>query len=98
MNNLYEALEICLQELERGADIETALARYPDLADEMRPILEASAGARKMAVPMPSAEVIKRNRAKVLQYASQMREGKARSSQRIWFASLRRLAVTLAVL
>ena len=42
MNNLYDALEICLQELEQGADIETALIRYPDLADELRPILELS--------------------------------------------------------
>jgi hypothetical protein len=97
MNNLYEALEICLQDIEQGADIESVLFRYPDLADELRPILEASTGARKMAVPAPSAEVIRRNRARVLQHASQMREAKANSSQQFWFASLRRLVVTLAV-
>jgi uncharacterized protein DUF5667/uncharacterized protein DUF5666 len=98
MNNLYEALEICLQDIEQGADIETALFRYPDLADELRPILEASVEARKMAVPPPSREVVGRHRAKVLQQAAKMREAKARSSQRMWFVSLRRLAVTLAVL
>lgn len=98
MNNLYEALEICLQDIEQGADIETALFRYPDLADELRPILETSVNARKMAVPAPSNEVVQRNRAKVLQHAAQMREVKVNSSQRIWFASFRRLAVTLAVL
>jgi uncharacterized membrane protein YgcG len=102
MNNLYEALEICLQDIEQGADVETVLLRYPDLAEELRPILEASAGAKSMAVPVPSPEVVRRNRAKVmhtaLQYATQMREAKSRSSQRIWFASLRRIAVTLAVL
>jgi uncharacterized membrane protein YgcG len=101
MNNLYEALEICLQDIEQGADVETVLFRYPDLAEELRPILEASAGARGMAVPAPSPEVVRRNRAKVMhtaeQYASQMREAKSRSSQRLWFASLRRIAVTLAV-
>jgi uncharacterized membrane protein YgcG len=97
MNNLYEALEICLQELEQGADMETVLFRYPDLADELRPILEASAGAKSMAAPLPSVEVVRRNRAKVLQHAAQMRESKVKSSQRIWFASLRRIAVTLAV-
>jgi uncharacterized membrane protein YgcG len=32
-----------------------------------------------------------------LQHAAQMREAKSRSSQRLWFASLRRIAVTLAV-
>jgi hypothetical protein len=98
MNNLYEALEVCLQDIEKGADLETVLFRYPDLADELRPILEASAGAKRMAVPGPSAEMVRRNRAKVLQHAAQWREAKVKSSQRIWFASLRRIAVTLAVL
>jgi hypothetical protein len=97
MNNLYEALEICLQEIEQGADVEIVLSRYPDLADELRPILEASAGARSMAVPGPSPEVVRRSRAKVMQSAAQMREAKARSSRSMWFASLRRAAVTLAV-
>jgi hypothetical protein len=66
MNNLYEVLEICLREIEQGADIETVLFRYPDLADELRPILEASLHARRMAILGPSAEVVRRNRAKVL--------------------------------
>lgn len=98
MNNLYEVLEICLQELEHGADIESVLFRYPDLADELRPILETSVDASKMAVPAPSDEVVRRNRAKVLQHAAQMREANIQPSRRIWFTSLRRLAVTLAVL
>jgi uncharacterized membrane protein YgcG len=98
MNNLYEVLEICLQELEQGADIETVLIRYPDLADELRPILETSVDASKMAVPAPSDEVVRRNRAKVLQQAAQMREANVQPARRIWFTSLRRLAVTLAVL
>lgn len=97
MNNLYEALETCLQDIEKGADVESVLFRYPDLADELRPILEASADAKSMAVPGPSPDVVRRNRATVLQYAAQMREGKAGSSQRMWFTSLRRIAVTLVV-
>lgn len=97
MNNLYEVLEVCLQELEQGADIETILFRYPDLAEELRPILEGSVNARSMAIVAPTSEVVRRNRAKVLQHAAQMREAKPRSSQRIWFASLRRVAVTLIV-
>lgn len=97
MNNLYETLEICLQDIEQGADIETVLFRYPELADELRPILEASAGAKSMAVPAPSAEVMRRNRAKVLQHAAQMREVRVKSFQRLWLVSLRRLAVSLAV-
>ena len=97
MNNLYEALEICLQDIERGADLESVLFRYPEFADELRPILEASAGAKRMAVPAPPPDVVRRNRARVLQYAAQMREGNVKSYRRVWFASLRRLAVTLAI-
>lgn len=96
MNNLYEALEVCLEAIEQGADIDTVLSRYPDLADELRPILETSRNASSLAVPAPTTETVRRNRAKVLQRAAQMRESK-RSSRRVWFASLRRVAVTLAV-
>src|SRR5687767_5460813 len=97
MNELYEALEICLQDLEQGADLETILSRYPALAEELRPILEGSVHARSMAIAAPAPEAMRRNRAKVLQHAAQMREAKSQSSQRVWFASLRRVAVTLAV-
>lgn len=97
MNNLYEVLELCLQEIEKGADVETVLFRYPDLADELRPILEGSVKARSMAIAAPSAEVVQRSRAKVQQHAARLRESQAGSSRRVWFVSLRRLAVTLAV-
>lgn len=97
MNKLYDILELCLQEIEQGADIDTVLFHYPDFADELRPILEASVDAKSMAVPAPSAEVVRRNRAKVLQQAAQMRESRVKSSRRIWFASLRRVTVTLTV-
>lgn len=99
MNKLYEILEVCLQDIEQGVDMETVLFRYPDLADELRPILEASVQAKNMAVSAPSAEVLRRNRARVLQRAAQMREAKsARSVQRNWFMAFRRVAVTLVVL
>jgi hypothetical protein len=95
--DLYEALEVCLKDMEQGADLDTLLFRYPELADELRPILEGSLNARSIAVPEPAAEVVRRNRARVLQHAAQMREAKVKPSRRIWFASLRRVAVTLVV-
>jgi uncharacterized membrane protein YgcG len=98
MNNLYEALEVCLQEVEQGAEVDTVLFRYPDLADELRPILEASLNAKNMAIPAPAADVVRRNRARLLQQAAQMREAAVkRSSRRVRSASLRRVAVTLAM-
>lgn len=99
MNNLYEALEVCLQDIEQGADIETVLFRYPALADELRPILEASVNAKGMAVPDPSAEVMRRNRAKLLRNAAEMRAANIQLVSRSnWFGSLRRVAVTLVIL
>lgn len=96
--NVYEILEKCLVEIEQGADVDTVLFRYPEYADELRPVLQAAVEAKVMAAPEPSAEVARRNRAKVLQRAAEMREAKVNpSSSRVWFASLRRLAVTLAV-
>ena len=74
MNNLYDIVEICLQDVENGLELEKILARYPEHAEELRPILQASINAKKMAVPAPSADVMRRNRAKLLQHAAQMRE------------------------
>src|SRR5215208_6747410 len=86
---MYITPHACLAYMKHG---------YPDLADDLRPILEASVNARRMAVPAPAPEVVQRNRARVLQHAAQLREAKTRtSSRRMWFTSLRRVAVTLAV-
>ena len=80
MNNLYEALEVCLEAIEHGVDIETSLARYPDIADELRPIVHASVIARDKAVSTPSLHVIRHNRAKFLQRAAELREAQVKSS------------------
>ena len=99
MNNLYEALEVCLQDIELGANIETSLLRYPDIADELRPILETSIHAKGLAAPVPSENVIRRNRAKFLQRAAELRQVQVKPSQTLgWFSSIRRAAITLAVL
>ena len=99
MNNLNEALDVCLQEIELGADIETSLLRYPDIADELRPILETSIHAKGLAVSVPSSDMLQRNRAKLLQRAAELRETQLKSrSTPSWFNSLRRAAIALAVL
>jgi len=96
MNDLFDTLEICLQELETGADLETVLARYPDLARELRPILKASMATRMMSVPAPSLEVVRRGRAKVLQHALEMREGKLAPRKRM-IPIFQRLAISFAL-
>ena len=97
--NKYEILEICLRELEQGESLDTVLARRPELADELRPILETAVKARAIAAPSPSEVVIRRSRARVLQRAAELREQKAAlPSRRLWSAPLRRALVTLAML
>ena len=108
MNNLYEALESCLHDIENGADVEAVLLRYSDIAAELRPIVQASVNAKSLAAPNPSVDVMQRNRARLLQRASEMRASKAGSLPRFpWLrgrnetsgvVQLRRLAVTLIVL
>jgi hypothetical protein len=98
MNELYDILETCLNELDQGASIESVLTRYPAHADELRPILEASVDARNIAVPEPASDIVRRNRARVLQHAAQMREAKAQSSRRLWSVPLRRALVSLVVI
>jgi hypothetical protein len=99
MTNLYDVLEICLQDIEQGADVDTVLFRYPEFADELRPILEVSVKARSIVIPEPPADVVRRGRAKVLQHAAELREAKvARPARRLWTVPLRRALVSLAVI
>jgi len=98
MNDLYDVLELCLQEIEKGTEVETVLSRYPNHAEELRPILVTSVQAIQLAPPGPSPEVERRGRAKVLQQAAQMREAKATPSRRIWSVPLRRALVSLAMI
>lgn len=77
MTNLFDALEFCLQEMERGAEIESVLARFPEHAEELRPILKTATKAQKMAVATPDADVVRRSRARVMQHAAELREATA---------------------
>lgn len=75
-DNLYDALEICLQALEKGADVESCLKLFPALADELRPILETATLARTQAIQDVPVDGMRRGRARVLQHAAELREQK----------------------
>lgn len=98
MSNLYDVLEMCLKELEQDQDLDAILARYTDIAQELRPVLEMALQAREKSVPEPSADAIRRNRTKVLQSASKMREQQAATIRRMWSVPFRRALVSLAVI
>ena len=107
-NNLYDSLEICLQALEEGADgasLESCLAQFPELADELRPILETAVQARAQAVREVPADAMRRGRARVLQHAAELRERERAAAlapfwRKLWQSgrAVRTLATSLAVL
>ena len=45
---LVLALQDCLQSLQKGASLEAALARYPDIRSELLPLLQAAQAARNV--------------------------------------------------
>ncbi len=82
--NLYDALEICLQALEKGADIEICLQLFPTLTDELRPILETATQARTQAIQDVPVDGMRRGRAQVLQHAAELREQKRLAVVPFW--------------
>jgi len=96
MNNLYDILEICLQEMANGVDLATLLERYPDIAAEVEPLLSTASIAKLVAVPVPSLDVLNRNQAKVLRRFDQVWD--AQPVARNWFPSLRLSAVAFMLL
>jgi hypothetical protein len=96
-NKLYDVLENCIQALERGENLDSILARYPDLKDELRPVLEASLHARTFGGGDIPSDVQRRGRARLMQRASEMREAK-RAPRRRMIPMFSRLAITFSVL
>ena len=96
MNNIFDALEVCLQEIENGADMETVIARFPNFAVELRLILETSLKAKSMSAAEPSPEAIRRGRARVMQRAAEMRESKAAPRKRV-IPAFQRLALSFSL-
>ncbi len=96
MNNIFDALEICLQELENGTDMEAVLARFPDLAGELRPILKASEKARSLSAAEPSEDAIRRGRARLMQRAAEMRESRVAPRKRV-IPAFQRLALSFSL-
>ena len=94
---LYEALEVCLNALDTGADTESVLKRFPELEDELAPILEASQQAKTLAIPEVPEKAIQRGKMHVLQHANEMRKAIVRPRQRWAMFTFPRLAASLAV-
>jgi uncharacterized membrane protein YgcG len=96
MNKLFDVLENCISALEQGETKEAILARYPELKDQLGPMLEAARLARQMKVTEPPAQVIQRGRVRLLQQAAQMRARSQSAPQRV-IPAFQRLALALAL-
>ncbi len=92
---LVDALEICLQALERGETISAALQRFPQMADDLRPLLEMAQKSRSsINLPVPQ-DAQTRGRARVQSAATQLRTARVPRPQRrrFWTVSFATLAV-----
>jgi hypothetical protein len=83
MTELQEALEQCLEAMERGASMESVLRRYPNIAAELQPLLNASLMARMASRVHVPSEVRVRGRARLLQLAHERAAAQAAPRRRI---------------
>ena len=77
---LAEALDHCLDLLAQGESAETCLARYPQLAEELRPLLKSTAELRGMASLQLSQAAREKIRARILHEFSRS------ANRKSWFA------------
>jgi len=66
MSRIHDALESCLADLRAGADLEACLGMVPDLAEQLRPALEAALAAMALSVEEPPAAAANRSRSLLL--------------------------------
>ena len=69
-NAVHECLRLILEE---GWDIQRCLSRYPDLAGDLRPLLEAAQRFQAIPQPRPSPEALVDGRERVLQAVNSAR-------------------------
>ncbi len=82
---LRAALDDCLRSLERGESLESCLARYPDLAAELRPLLRTAIVLRQMGEITPRPEAQAATWLRFSRRAAQMRAARMRRQWR-WLA------------
>lgn len=93
--HLHDALEVCLAALATGAKLDTCLALYPDLAEELRPLLLTAQQARQAARQEVPVAAMNRSRAKFIARTAELRRGSKPPSRLLSFSRL--AMATLAV-
>ena len=80
---LIDALENGLLRMQRGETLDSVLASKPELAEQLRPLLETAARARSASQAGLPADILARQRARGLALADDLRQGRNRSPLRI---------------
>jgi phenylpyruvate tautomerase PptA (4-oxalocrotonate tautomerase family) len=80
-DRLFEALDICLKAWETGIPIEDCLKLYPEMASELRPLLEIAQDAGNMTTKQVPVDAMYRSRTKLLARAMQLRTSNEQSKQ-----------------
>ena len=90
--DIHDALDVCLEAMQTGVELDRCLALYPDLSDELRPALESAVFAQMMSPPPPPSESQSKSRTLMLGRAADLREHKPSRSawglSRLAFAGL----------
>ncbi|RME09307.1 MAG: hypothetical protein D6802_12445, partial [Ardenticatenia bacterium] len=79
MKPIEDIFEECLQAIEAGDTLEACLARYPEYADELRPLLELALDLQQTPKPRLSPEAFHGGYERVVQAAHAKREASAPS-------------------
>ena len=90
--HLDEVLDDCIERLLRGESVEDCLARYPQQAEELEPLLRAVARAQRALSLIPGEAARERGRRRLLQELEAL---EAQPARRLW-AWPRRWALGLA--
>lgn len=71
-------LNQCLDMLAQGLDIEACLQRFPQEADQLRPLLEAAAAVRRVSLPEPFPQALAAGERALLAALAQSERGQRR--------------------
>ena len=96
MNDLYNALENCLQGLDEGQKMDAVLAHYPKDEQELRQLLEVSLLARNSGQFVISEASKHRGRVRLLQRANELRKVNSASHRRM-IPFIPRMAIALGL-
>ncbi|RMG99220.1 MAG: hypothetical protein D6706_05820, partial [Chloroflexi bacterium] len=96
---MNDALELklieCLEALEAGASLDEVLRRYPEEAEELRPLLETAVSLDNLNL-QPSLAAQTKSRETFLAHAAALKENKTRRRRSPFLFGLRRLVMPLA--